>query len=277
MDLVDCLAVPHADANGQRLYYEIHGEGEPLMLVMGLSADHLAWALQIPAWSQQFKVIAFDNRDVGQSSYAEDHYEIADLAQDALALADTLGIDSFHLVGVSMGGAIAQEMALAAPDRIRTLNLCVTFAQIGAWGANLARLWGSHRRLISHEEHIDNLMLRCFSEALYENPEQVQFVRNMMLSNPHPQTADGFVRQLEASSRHHAADRLGQLTMPVQVIGAEYDVLVPVWKSREVADLIPGSRLIVIEGAPHGIQLENAEEFNRLVADFASARVPEAA
>jgi 3-oxoadipate enol-lactonase len=277
MDLVHCLAVPHAEVNGQRLYYEVHGEGEPLVLVMGLSADITAWALQIPVWSQQFKVVAFDNRDVGQSSYADGDYEIADMAQDALALADHLELDSFHLVGVSMGGAIAQEMALAAPERIRTLNLCVTFADIGAWGANLARLWGSHRRLISHEEHVDNLMLRCFSEAFYENPEQVQFVRNMMLANPHPQQPEGFIRQLEASSRHHAGERLGDLSMPVQVIGAEYDVLVPVWKSREVADLIPGSKLVVLERAPHGIQLEAAEEFNRLVAEFVTEGVPEAA
>ena len=101
--------MPFADANGQRLYYESHGEGEPLVIVMGLAADHLAWAMQVPEWSKHYRVIEFDNRDVGQSSYAEGPYEIADMARDTLALADELGLDSFHLLGMSMGGTIAQE------------------------------------------------------------------------------------------------------------------------------------------------------------------------
>src|SRR3954451_22659300 len=98
--------MPTAEVNGQTLYYEVHGEGEPLVIVMGLSADILAWALQIPEWSKQYQVIAIENRDVGRSSYAKDSYEITDMANDVLALADHLELDTFHLVGLSMGGAI---------------------------------------------------------------------------------------------------------------------------------------------------------------------------
>ena len=134
--------MPHLEVNGQRLYYEEHGEGEPLLCVMGLSADTLAWALQVPAWAQHYRTIVFDNRDVGQSSHADGEYEIADMAADTLALADALELDEFHLLGLSMGGTISQEVALAAPERVRTLTLVVTFGGSGAWGRTQGSLVG---------------------------------------------------------------------------------------------------------------------------------------
>ena len=137
--------MPTIDANGQTLYYEVHGEGEPLLCVMGLSADTLAWALQVPAFAASHRTVIFDNRDVGQSSMADGPYEIADMAADALALADALELDSFHLLGVSMGGAIAQEIALAAPERVRTLTLAVTFAGRRRLGAQAQRGLGRAR------------------------------------------------------------------------------------------------------------------------------------
>ena len=109
--------MPTVEANGQTLYYEDHGGGEPLVCVMGLAADIQAWALQVPAFSAAHRTIVFDNRDVGRSSEADGPYEIADMARDALALADALELESFHLLGYSMGGAIAQEMACQAPER----------------------------------------------------------------------------------------------------------------------------------------------------------------
>ena len=95
---------------GRTVYNEEHGDGEPLLCVMGLAADTLAWALQVPAFAERHRTVIFDNRDVGRSSTVEQDYEIADLAHDTLALADALGLESFHLLGVSMGGAIAQEL-----------------------------------------------------------------------------------------------------------------------------------------------------------------------
>ncbi len=260
--------MPTIEANGQTLYHEVHGEGEPLLCVMGLAADVLAWTLQVPAFSAAHRTIIFDNRDVGRSSMAESDYEIADMAADALALADALELDSFHLLGVSMGGAIAQEMACRAPERIRTLTLAVTFAAGGPWARKLSEVWGSRVHKVTHEEHMDELMLLNQSEEFFENPQMVEFVRGMMLNNPHPQPPDAFARQLAASSRHDTRDRLGSLSLPVHVVGAEHDILVPIWKSRELAELIPDARLTVIEGAPHGSNVERAEEFNQLVLGF---------
>jgi pimeloyl-ACP methyl ester carboxylesterase len=263
--------MPTVEANGQTLYYEDHGEGEPLVCLMGLSADVLAWTLQVPAFSARHRTVLLDNRDVGRSSRADGPYEIADLARDTLALADGLELDAFHLLGYSMGGAIAQEIACQAPDRIRTLTLSVTFASGGAWARALSDVWASRVHKISHEEHIDELLLLNHSEEFFENADAVAYMRGMMLENPHPQEPDAFCRQLAASSRHDTRDRLGALALPVHVIGAERDILVPVWKSKELAELIPGAKLTLLESAPHGALIEQAERFNDAVLEFIGA------
>ena len=264
--------MPIADVNGISIYHEQHGEGgEPLLCVMGLAADHLAWALQLEAFATRHRTIVFDNRDVGQSSYADAPYEIADMAADTLGLADALGLDRFHLLGVSMGGTIAQHMALAVPERIQTLTLAVTWAGSGAYAREKTRLWASEARLRDREEWLDSLLLVNVSEQFYENPEAVDFVKQVMRANPHPQSADAFARQSEASSRHDLRGRLGELSMPVHIISGEHDVLIPRWKQEELAMEIPGSRLTVIEKGPHGLNLERPEEFNRAVLDFIGA------
>ena len=266
--------MPTADANGQTLYYEVHGDGEPLLCVMGLGADSLAWALQVPAFSQHFRTVIFDNRDAGQSSYVEDRYEVADMARDTLGLADALELESFHLIGVSLGGAISQEIALAAPERVRTLTLCVTYPGATRWMRERARLLGAQVQRMPREEHLDQMMLQCFSEEFYENPEGVAYVRNMFLSNPNLQAPEAFIRQLEAGARHEARDRLGTLALPVHVIGAERDAIVAPWKSTELAELIPGAELTVLPAAPHGANWERAEEFNAAVIEFIRERAP---
>ena len=197
-----------AEANGQQLYYEIHGEGEPLLCVHGLSCDTLAWIPQIEAFAAEHRTVIFDNRDVGQSSMAEPGYEIADMARDALALADQLELERFHLLGVSMGGAIAQEIALQAPGRVRTLTLAVTFSTGGTYSRRLAEVWGARVRQISREQHVDELMLLNHSEEFFENADMVEFVRTAMLQNPHPQPPEAFGRQLAACSCQNTRDRL---------------------------------------------------------------------
>jgi 3-oxoadipate enol-lactonase len=269
--------MPTVEANGQTLYFEEHGEGEPLVCLMGLSADVLAWTLQVPAFSARHRTVLVDNRDVGRSSRADGPYEIADMARDTLALADALELDTFHLLGYSMGGAIAQEIACQAHERIMTLTLSVTFASGGAWGRSLSDTWASRVHKISREEHIDELLLLNHSEAFFENAEAVAYMRGLMLENPHPQEPDAFCRQLAASSRHDTRDRLTSLALPTHVIGAERDILVPVWKAKELAELIPGAKLTLLEGAPHGALIEQAERFNEVVLEFVgSARQPAA-
>ena len=246
--------MPTADCNGQTLFYEEHGEGEPLLCVMGLSANTMAWALQVQAFGAEHRTVIFDNRDAGRSSMAERDYEITDMAADTLALADHLGLDEFHLLGVSMGGAIAQEVALAAPERVKTLTLAMTFAHGGAWARKLSEVWGARRMKQSWEEFVDELLLLNLSEAFFENEGAVEFLRNATLADPNPQPPEAFVRQLAASGRHRAD--VERIATPTHVIGGEQDILVPVWKSKELSELIPGANL------------ERAVEFNELVLGF---------
>jgi pimeloyl-ACP methyl ester carboxylesterase len=272
--------MPIAEANRQRIYYEVHtqvgadappgagGDGEPLLCVAGLACDALVWIPQVQAFAAAHKTVIFDNRDTGRSSMAEGAYEIADMARDALALADELGLDSFHLLGVSMGGAIAQEIAIQAPERVRTFTVAVSFAAGGAYARRMADVWGARVEQISREQHVDELLLMNHSEGFYGQPEMVDFIRTAVLSNPHPQPPDAFRRQLSACAGHDAREGLRGLTMPTHVIGGEYDILVPVWKSREIASLIPGSKLTILPGAPHGLTIERAEEFNAAVLEF---------
>jgi pimeloyl-ACP methyl ester carboxylesterase len=259
---------PEMTANGQTLYYEEHGEGNPLLCVMGLATDTMAWLPQIQAFSERHRLVIFDNRDVGRSSLADGPYDLTDMAKDALELADGLGLDSFHLLGVSMGGAIAQEIALAAPDRVRTLTLAVTWPSSGAWARKLGEVWGGRIEGMTREQRVDELMLLTMSESFFENADAVSWLRQTILANENPQPVEAFARQIEASGRHDAGERLRSLSIPVHVIGAEHDILVPCWKSRELAELIPDARLTVVAAAPHGVNLERAEEFNRAVLDF---------
>ena len=269
--------MPHAEVNGQRLYYEVHGEGEPLVIVMGLGGDLLAWARQIPEFAQTYKVVAIENRDVGRSSYADGPYEIADMADDALAVVDEVGIDDFHLLGVSMGGAISQQIALRSPERLRTLTLCVTWGGSGGLGPERSRLLGEMYRRMSREEQVEFLMLQTMSEEFYANADTVNWLKGMILSNPNPQETEGFVRQLDACGRHDVRDRLGDLSLPVHVIGAANDVMVPPWKSTELAELIPGAKLTMLDPAAHLVNIEGAERFNAAVLEFLAEHAGRAA
>jgi pimeloyl-ACP methyl ester carboxylesterase len=266
--------MPTVEANGQTLYYEVHGEGEPLVIVMGLSADILAWALQIPEWAKQYKVIAIENRDVGRSSYATEPYEITDMADDTLAAVDALGIEEFHVAGLSMGGAISQEIALKAPERLKSLTLIVTWGGSGFVGRERTRLWSKQLDHQSHEDHVDNLLLFTMSEQFMDNDEGRAWLRSVILANPNPQKPEGFKRQLDACGRHETRDRLGQIDIPTHVIGGEHDILLPIWKSKEIADLISGAKYSVIPNAPHGVNLENAAALNSLVLDFLNEHAP---
>ena len=136
---VACARVPHAELNGQSLYYEVHGEGEPLFIVMGLARRPARLGPADPRVGQAVPGVAIENRDVGRSSYASGPYDIADMADDTLALADHLGLDEFHLLGLSMGGAIAQEIALPRPSGCRTLTLVVTWGGSGPATGSRAR------------------------------------------------------------------------------------------------------------------------------------------
>src|SRR3954451_2364267 len=263
--------MPHADLNGFDIHYDVHGAGHPLICVHGLGCDRRAWALQIQALSERYQAVFFDNRDVGQSSLATDDYTTADMAGDVLALADHLELERFHLLGISLGGMVSQHVALTAPERVRTLTLAVTHGGVQKAGRLRGRLLGAYARHLPLEDRVDNLLYLCYTEAFFENDELVEFMRNALLENPYPQPAEAFARQAAAGAHHDVRDRLGELTMPVHVIGAERDLMIPVWKARELAGLIPGAKYTEIAEQGHRVMWEPADKFNAAVTEFLAA------
>jgi 3-oxoadipate enol-lactonase len=261
-----------ARANGQELYFEVHGEGPPLVMVMGIGYDATLWTLaQVPALSQRFQVVIFDNRDVGRSSKAAAPYTIADMADDVAGLMDALAIKRAHLLGLSMGGMIAQEFALRHAHRLHRLVLSGCGAAPARAAFDPIRTWNWVKANDkSGEVFACQQFTWLFSTAFLRNGEAVQRTIGMLKSNPNPVGPEAYNRQAQAYLRYDGLDRLADVKSPTLVIVGEQDRLTPPWVCREVAARIPGSRFEIItgEGSSHVVPIERPDEFNQLVMGF---------
>jgi 3-oxoadipate enol-lactonase len=259
-------------ANGQELYYEVHGDGPPLVLLMGIGYDSSLWTLaQVPALSTKFRLVLVDNRDAGRSSKASHSYEIADMADDVAGLLDALGIPRTHLLGLSMGGMIAQEFALRHADRLDRLVLAGTGAAPARSAVDPIQIWSWVKANDATGEVFGGQQLvSLFSTAFLRNHPAVRDTAELLASNPYPVSAEAYGRQAEAYLRFDALDRLAAITAPTLVVVGEQDLLTPPWITREVADAIPAARFEVIrgDGSSHLAPIERAGDFNRLVSDF---------
>jgi pimeloyl-ACP methyl ester carboxylesterase len=261
--------MPKARVNGIELNYVEAGSGDPLLLIMGFGGDHLAWAFQTPVFAQQYRVIAFDNRGAGQSDAPDVPYTTRMMADDAAGLLDHLKIERAHVLGVSMGGMIAQELALNHPRRVRSLQLHCTLARPDRHMHTLMEGWRTMRQKCTVEEWMRVVSLWLFSPTTFaERPEFVETIIQTGIANPHPFTLTGFLRQGDAVRGHDALDRLGKLTLPALVSVADDDILVPPRFARQLAAAIPGATLKTIDGAGHCYFWERAEAFNAMCLEF---------
>jgi 3-oxoadipate enol-lactonase len=258
--------------NGQDLCYEIHGEGPPLVLLMGIGYDSSLWTLQqVPALSTRFRVVLLDNRDAGRSSRANHPYDIADMADDVAGLLDALDIQRTHVLGLSMGSMIAMEFALRHPDRLDRLVLAGPAAAPARSAVDPISIWNwvkSHDP--SGEIFGGQQFTWLFSTAFLRNRQAVQETAALLARNPNPVEPEAYDRQAQAYLRFDALHRLGDIQATTLVIGGEQDLLTPPWVAREVADGIPGARLEILtgDGSSHVLPLERPDDFNRLVMKF---------
>jgi len=262
------------NTNGQELYYEVHGDGPPLVLIMGIGLDSTLWGLrQLPAFSKAFQVIAFDNRDAGRSSQASAPYTIADMAEDTAGLLGGLGIDRTHMLGHSMGGMIAMEFALSHPERLDKLVLSGTTAGSGRAKFDPVSIMSF---VAQHDSEglttAAQQLIWYFSTDFLRNHQAVEETLALFGSNPNPMTADGFERQAQAYASHDALDRIGEIGVPTLVLTGEQDRLVPPWLGREIADAIPGAEFHLVEGSgsSHAALLERPDDYNKVVVSFLS-------
>jgi 3-oxoadipate enol-lactonase len=260
--------MPKVRVDDIEMYYVEAGAGDPLVLVMGFGGDHLAWGFQMPAFAARHRVIAFDNRGAGQTDTPDAPYTIRMMADDTVGLMDRLGIDRAHILGVSMGGMIAQEIALNHPHRVRTLQLHCTFARADHHLRVLGETWRVLRTKLTREETMRAMMLWLFEPATYN--ERADFVETLIangLSNPHPQSLTGFVRQFDAITAHDAVDRLGKITCPTLVSTGERDALISPTFSRELAARIPAAAHRTLPGG-HVYFWEHPNQFNEMCLEF---------
>lgn len=251
------------------MHYVEAGGGEPLVLIMGFGGDHLAWGFQLRAFAERYRVIAFDNRGVGQTDTPDSPYTTRMMATDTAGLMDALGIARAHVLGVSMGGMIAQELALGHPARVRTLQLHCTFGRPDGYTRARGEVWQALRTSLTREAALRAIALWLFAPQTYnERPEFVATLLDNALANPFPQSVTGFIQQRRAVEAHDALDRLGAIGCPTLVAVGEEDLLVPPRFSRELASRIPGAELRTVPGAGHVFFWEQPDAFNALCLDF---------
>ncbi len=250
------------------LYYNTVGSGRPVLWLQGLSADHTAWTVQTIHFSRSFRCILPDNRDTGRSGRSPSPYDMATLAADALAVLDAEGVGTTHVVGLSMGAAIAQELALQAPGRIRSLTLLSGFAREDARMRAITSHWTELYERIGRVAFHRQTEPWLFSPVFFENPANLRPLRRYVESMPHPQEADAFARQVEATHAHDTLDRLHEIQVPTLVVHGEQDLLVPPAHGRQLADLIPNARFELRPGVAHSVNLEQQNAFNKLLQGF---------
>ncbi|MGI9188194.1 MAG: alpha/beta fold hydrolase [Gaiellales bacterium] len=260
--------MPHAHVNGVDLHYLQHGEGDDVLLLCGLGDDLSAWDAQVGSFSEQHRVTVIDNRGVGRSSLPEGEFTVRDMAADAIALCDELDISRAHVMGFSMGGAIAQELALARPDLVRSLVIVGSWAYSDQLFRNFIESSIYFAGLADDEERFLRYFLgSTYSHAVWEDGRIDAFAA-AFLEHPHPQELEAFQRTARAILDHDTRDRLGAITAPTLVIHGDEDIICPPRHSHQIASLIPGAQLIGVPNQAHQPFQEGPEAFNRIVLDF---------
>ncbi|MFC1847914.1 alpha/beta fold hydrolase [Chloroflexota bacterium] len=268
--------MPKARINGIDISYKVEGAGEPLVLIMGFSGDRRAWILHKRALGKRFQTITFDNRGAGKTDKPSEPYTIKTMADDTVGLMDHLGIERAHVLGVSMGGMIAQEVAINYPERVRKLVMGCTFARrddVSGHSAEYYRSLGLEEGCSDDDLRIvtmTRLMGTVYSLA--SNNRLVQMIAGPVAKIRFRSGRDQGVKgQYEAILSHDTQDRLHMIQAPTLVITGAGDRLITPRSSDVLASNIPNARLVKVEGGAHAFFVEKCFRFNREVLDFLSA------
>ena len=268
--------MPTVRVGDNELYYVDEGDGFPVVLIHGLAGDHSAWTPQLPALAERYRTVAFDNRGAGRSTQRDESVSTEDLARDTLALMDTLGVERAHVVGRSMGGAIAQHIALLAPERIQSLALLASFARLDPVGR---RVLTNMRQVLewtgSWESHAKHSVPNFVSTRFFnEQPEAVARIEALIGGETRLQAC--YVRQNHACLEHDTLDRLAEIRCPTLVCGGGRD---PICSPTATAWLggVPGSETVMFEDCSHFFLIEEPERFLQTLLGWLERNTPAAA
>ena len=254
--------------------YVDEGRGFPLLLIHGLAGDHSGWAPQIEAWRKRYRVIAPDNRGAGASTQVDEPVSTENLARDMLALLERLGVPRAHVVGRSMGGAVAQHMALLAPARVHTLTLCASFAKFDAYGA---RVLANMREVLeitgSWEAHARHSVQNFVSPAFYDaHPERVAAIERLIGGETRLQAC--YVRQNAACLAHDTLARMQEIRCPVQILAGGRDPICPLPATRRMSERLPHAESVIFEDSSHFFLMEEPERFMRVMDAWLERHAP---
>jgi 3-oxoadipate enol-lactonase len=264
--------MPTTRVGSHSVYYDDYGAGHPVLFMSGLAGTRLGWWKQIEPFATKFRVVNLDNRDAGDSGLGTGPYTIADMSEDTAGVIENLNLGRAHVIGISMGGMIALELAIRHPERVDKLVLVATTAG-GPTGVH-AKPEIAALLIRAGEESLETRTRRTFTAIAGEghmaaHPEDLeQIVKNSLAK---PMSLESYQRQLGACLDHWSkgvADRLSQITAPTLVVHGDGDPLIPYPNGQSLAAHIAGARLITFPGVGHISMIESPERFNREVIQF---------
>ena len=263
-----------APIGAHTIHYADEGQGFPLLLIHGLAGDHSAWTPQIEAWRGAHRVIAPDSRGAGRSSQVDEPISTEDMARDMLALLDRLGIAKAHVLGRSMGGAIAQHMALLAPERVHSLMMCASFAKLDPFGhrvlsnmrevLELTGSWAAHAR-----HSVQNFVSPDFFDA---KPERIAAIEQLIGGETRLPAC--YVRQNHACLAHDTLERLAEIRCPTLILSGGRDPICPPACMRWMAERIPHAETVVFENSSHFFLMEEPERFMHTMEHWLARHAP---
>jgi 3-oxoadipate enol-lactonase len=260
----------YQDLGELRLYYQIHNpnalRGAAVTLLHGLGSCGDDWLLQLPALTHDYQVLTLDLRGHGRSSQRSGWPVMEDFTQDVRGLLEALDWYPTHVVGLSLGGAIALQLATDRPDLIRSLTLVNSFARIQVARAGRLRTFGRVALLAFGSM---DWMGRWVANTLFPNEDQAQ-LREVAAVRISENQRSAYVRSMFAVARFDLRSRLNEITAPTLVVAGNLDTTLPIAVKYELVKRIPGARLEVISGSGHATPIDAPEAFNRILLKFLS-------
>lgn len=257
------------DHAGVKIYFQIVGEGEPLLLLMGFGADGNLWELHVEAYSKHFQCIILDNRGVGKSDAPLGSYSTTVMAADAKAVLDHLSVGRAHVAGISMGGAIAQEFSLLYPEAVRSLLLISTWPRFNNYAMEVYENLKSLRKTSNPDVFMQLLQLWIFAPPHYEKSlEALKADQKAAVNNPALQSQSGFEGQLDACINHDAVSRLHNIKCPTMITIGLLDIFTPPAFSELLHQRIPHAEYVTFPLGGHVHHWEDLDRFNRTTLDF---------
>ncbi|HEX5901427.1 MAG TPA: alpha/beta fold hydrolase [Solirubrobacteraceae bacterium] len=262
--------MPRVDVDGISINYDVQGEGEPLLLIPYLSADHACYAFQLPAYTEHFSCIALDLPGSGESDKPPGPYSTETYADQVAAFLGAIGIEQAHVAGVSLGAAVGMHLAARHPGRVRSLSLHSSWDASDGYLKAMVAMW---RTLASSLPTVADMVIQgifplAFTPALYvERPEVVDALADFVRSRP-AQPLAAFLDQSEAALAHDARSVLGDIGVPTLLTFGALDLVCSTRFAEPIKTAIAGSELVVFEQLSHAGLHEDPETFNRATLDF---------